>query len=274
MHVYSHYTIFSIFLPHFLTPIITHYLSFFQKYCYNDTGDNMITRTKENDLKYCLKGTAVIFIYFLFSIGQEFPFILLHINVADLPSYITIMYSLAVELLMISLIFCIFDKELKNAFTDFKKNHLTYFNKYLKYYIISVVVMMVSNILINILGGGMSTNETTIRNEFNVFPIFTFISAVILAPILEESVFRLGFRAIISNDFLFITISSLIFGGLHLLGTPINELLPLYLLSYCSCGIAFAYMLKKTNNIFVSMFFHFMHNGLILSLQTFLLIFS
>ena len=77
----------------------------------------MITRTKENDLKYCLKGTAVIFIYFLFSIGQEFPFILLHINVADLPSYITIMYSLAVELLMISLIFCIFDKELKNAFT-------------------------------------------------------------------------------------------------------------------------------------------------------------
>ena len=234
----------------------------------------MITRTKENDLKYCLKGVLVIIIYFLFSLGQNIPFILLRINTSELPSYITIMYSLAVELLMISLILFIFDKEIKTAFQDLKKNHLNYFNKYLKYYIISVIVMVSANMLINTLGGGLSTNETTIRNEFHIFPIYTFISAVVLAPILEESVFRLAFRSIISNDFLFITISSLIFGSLHLIGTPINELLPLYLLSYCSCAFAFAYMLKKTNNIFVSIFFHFMHNGLILSLQTFLLIFS
>lgn len=234
----------------------------------------MITRTKENDLKYCFKGAAVIFIYFFFSIFQDVPFALLHINTVNLPSYILIMYRLAVELLMISIIVFIFDKEFKAALKDLKQNHLKYFNKYLKYYILSVIVMMVANILINTLGGGMSTNETTIRNEFNIYPIYTFISAVILAPLLEESVFRLGFRSIISNDFLFITISSLIFGGLHLIGTPLNELMPLYLLSYCSCGIAFAYMMKKTNNIFVSMFFHFMHNGLILSLQTFLFIFS
>lgn len=234
----------------------------------------MITRTKENDLKYCLKGAATIFIYFFFSICQNFPFIVLHINVSELPSYITILYSLAVELLMISLILFIFDKEIKTAFQDLKKNHLKYFNKYLKYYVISVIVMMAANIFINILGGGMSTNETTIRNEFQIFPLYTFISAVILAPLLEECVFRLGFRSIITNNFLFITISSLVFGSLHLMGTPINELLPLYLLSYCSCGIAFAYMLTKTNNIFVSMFFHFMHNGLILALQTFMLIFT
>ena len=234
----------------------------------------MITRTKENDWKYAFKGVAVIFIYFFFSICQTFPFIILHINYSELPSYIKIIYSLAVELLMISLIFAIFDKEIKAAWQDLKKNHLEYFNKYLKVYIISVIVMVTANMLINVLGGGMSTNETTIRNEFTFYPIYTFISAVILAPLLEETVFRLGFRALIQNDFLFITISSLVFGGLHLIGTPINELFPLYLLSYCSCGIAFAYMLKKTNNIFVSIGFHFMHNGLILSLQMFLLIFS
>ncbi len=235
---------------------------------------NMITRTKENDFKYAIKGALVIFIYFFFSIGQTFPFILLHINISELPEYIKILYTLAVELLMISIIFFIFDKEFKKAWEDIKKNHLKYFNKYLKYYIISVIVMIAANLCINLLGGGMSTNETTIRNEFQIFPIYTFISAVILAPILEESVFRLAFRSIISNDFLFITISSLIFGGLHLIGTPFDKLFPLYLLSYCSCGIAFAYILKKTNNIFVSMFFHFMHNGLILALQTFLFIFS
>ena len=92
----------------------------------------MITRTKENDWKYAFKGVALIFIYFFFSICQTFPFIILHINYSELPSYIKIIYSLAVELLMISLIFTIFDKEIKAAWQEIKKNHLEYFNKYLK----------------------------------------------------------------------------------------------------------------------------------------------
>ena len=234
----------------------------------------MITRTKKDNWKYIFKGLAVIFIYFFFSFFQTLPFQLLHINTSELPTIIKVAYTLSVELLMIALIFYIFEKEFKAAFQDIKKNHLKYFNQNLKYYIIGLIVMMISNILINILGGGLSTNETAIRNEFTALPIYTFISAVILAPILEESVFRLSFRAIFKNDFLFITISSLIFGGLHLITNPLNELFPLYLLSYCSCAIAFSYMLKKTNNIFVSTFFHFMHNGLILALQTFLFIFS
>ena len=241
--------------------------------CYNYVGDNMITITETNSWKYVLKGAAVIFIYFFVSLFQTYPFALLHINYVELPSYIKIIYSLTTELFMIFLIFLIYDKEFKKAFQDLKKNHLTYFNQNLKYYIIGLIVMVVSNLLISYLGGGLSTNETTVRNEFNTFPIYTFISAAILAPILEESVFRLGFRSIIENDFLFITISSLVFGGLHLINTPLNKLFFLYLISYCSCGVSFAYMLKKTNNIFVSMFFHFMHNGLILALQTFLFIF-
>lgn len=234
----------------------------------------MITRTNKNNWKYILKGATVIFIYFFFSYFQTLPFALLHINTNELPNIIKIIYTLSVELLMMSIIFYIFQKEYKKAFQDLKKNHRKYFDQNLKYYIIGLITMMASNILINILGGGISANETAIRNEFTSFPIYTFISAAILAPLLEESVFRLGFRAIFKDDFLFITVSSLVFGGLHLLTNPLNELFPLYLLSYCSCGIAFAYMLKKTNNIFTSSFFHFMHNGLILALQTFLFIFS
>ena len=234
----------------------------------------MITKTKQNNWTYILKGAIVIFIYFFFSYFQALPFALLNINTNELPTIIKVIYTLSIELLMMMIIYYIFEKEYKSAFQDIKKNHQKYFNQNLKYYIIGLITMMASNIFINILGGGLSTNETAIRTEFTSLPIYTFISAVILAPLLEESVFRLGFRAIFKNDFLFITISSLIFGGLHLITNPLNELFPLYLLSYCSCGIAFSYMLKKTNNILVSTFFHFMHNGLILALQTFLFIFS
>lgn len=234
----------------------------------------MITEENKNYLKQFFKGITVVFIYFFISIFKDLPFILLKINTAALPNHIIIMYNLATEILMITLIFFIFDKEIKKSFKDLKKNHYTYFKQNLKYYIISVIVMMICNILISSFGGGMSTNETTIRNEFTISPIYIFISAVILAPILEETVFRLAFRSMIKNNFLYITISSLIFGGLHLISTPVNELFPLYLLSYCSCGIAFAYMMTKTNNILVSMGFHFMHNGLIIAMQTFLLIFA
>lgn len=242
--------------------------------CYNYSGDDMILRNKENRITYILKGLSAIFIYFLFSIYQNLPFEIMHIDVDNLPTYLSNIYSFSLEALMISIIFCIFEKEFKVAFEDIKKNHLTYFNKYLKVYLLGVIVMMLSNVCINALGDGLSANETVIRNEFQISPIYTFVSAVILAPLLEESVFRLSFKAIFKNDYLFLLASSLIFGGLHLIGTPISETFPLYLISYCSVGVSFAYMLNKTNNVLVTMGFHFMHNGLILAMQTFILIFA
>ena len=134
--------------------------------------------------------------------------------------------------------------------------------------------MMGANALIAVLGGSMSENESSIRDQFAIAPIYTYISAVFLAPILEESVFRLSFRNMFENNFLFIVISGLVFGGLHLISGVNMELFFLYVIAYCSFGIIFAYMLTKTNNIFVSMGFHLMHNGILMSLQVFLLLFG
>ena len=66
--------------------------------------------------------------------------------------------------------------------------------------------------------------------------------------------------------------SGLIFGGLHVIGNVNSIIDLLYLIPYCVPGFAFAYMLSKTNNIFVPMGFHFLHNGVTMSLQVILLI--
>lgn len=212
--------------------------------------------------------------YFLISLFKNLPFILLKINIEDIskPSYN--FYSIALEITMLVIIYYTFEKEIKLAIKDIKENHQEYFNKYFKTYLIGIIIMILSNILIGKLGGGMSENETAIRDEFKLFPIYTYISAVFLAPLLEESIFRLGFKAMIENKIVYIITSGLIFGSLHLLGTKIDYLLPIYLISYCSCGWAFAYMMSKSNNILISIAFHFMHNGLLMSLQFFLLIFT
>ncbi len=229
---------------------------------------------QKNTLKDIIKGICVIAIYFIFSLFSTVPFNLMHIDYNAVPIFIKEIYNVCVEILMIVLFVLIFKNVFIKSFIDIKENHKTYFNKYLKYYILGLVIMVSCNALITVLGGSTSDNETAIRTEFEVYPIYTFISAVILAPIVEETTFRLGFRKIISNNVLFIIISGLVFGSLHLIGMFNNPLVLLYLCSYSALGCIFAYILSKTNNIFVSMGFHFMHNGILMSIQFLALLLS
>ena len=234
----------------------------------------MIIDQNKNRLKYFIKGISIVMLYFLISLFKNLPFILLKINTEDIPPHSYNFYSITLEITMLIIIYYTFEKEIKLAIKDIKENHQEYFDKYFKTYLIGVAIMMISNILINKLGGGISENESAIRDEFKLYPIFTYVSAVFLAPLLEESIFRLGFKAMIKNKLIYIITSGLIFGSLHLLGAKIDYLLPIYLISYCSCGWAYAYMMTKSNNILISTDFHFMHNGLLMSLQFFLLLFT
>lgn len=234
----------------------------------------MVTFEKNTRLKNALKGIFAIILYFFVSLFKDFPLLLMGIHYDSLSIFCKEVYSVSIEILLVLAIILIFKDEFKKAFYDLKKNHLKYFTSNFKYYIIGVAIMMLSNVIILSLGGSSSDNETAIRGQFASYPIFTFISAVFLAPVLEESVFRLSFRNIFKNNLLFILTSGLIFGGLHLTGMLDSNLFFLYLVSYSVMGVVFAYMLTKTNNIFVTMGFHFMHNGILMSLQTFILLFG
>ena len=128
--------------------------------------------------------------------------------------------------------------------------------------------------IVFILNGGIASNEDSVRELFKVSPIYIYLSAVFFAPVVEELVFRQGIRNLFGRNILFILISGLVFGGLHVVDGYETILDLLYLIPYSSLGIAFAYMLYKTDNIFVSMGFHFMHNGIIMGLQFIVLLFS
>ena len=227
----------------------------------------MIEYNKNNLISNIVKGTIVILLFFAFSMFKLVPLQLIHINYSNLNILFKEIYNIGAEIILITIIILIFKKEYKNAINDIKINHASYFSKYFKFYLIGVVAMISSNYLISILGGGMSNNESAIRDEFSLYPVYTYIASVFLAPLLEESVFRLGFRAIFKNKIMYILLSGLMFGGLHLIGSFDNPLVILHLISYSSCGLMFAYIMVKTNNILVSTGFHFMHNGILMSLQ-------
>lgn len=227
----------------------------------------MIINQEKNKLKYFIKGFLGVFTYFFIRMIDTVPFYLLKVNIEDVSKNVLNVYSFSLEMMILTILYIIFENEIKEGIKDLKKNHEKYYGTYFKVYIIGLIIMISSNALINILGGGMSENENIIRNEFLLFPIYTFISAVFIAPIAEELIFRFCFKAMINNNVLYIITSGLIFGLLHLSGLPLNHLYPLYLIAYAASGFAFSYMMAKTNNIFVSWGFHLMHNGILLTIQ-------
>lgn len=226
-------------------------------------------------IKLLLKGLGVIALYFGLMLFQTLPFDLMRVDLSEIPTIIKEIYNILCELMIIVIILIMFENEMKRAWADLKKNHLKYFSKYLKYYIIALVVMFAGNFAIFMINGGdIAGNEQSVRDMFAVTPIYIFISAVLLAPVLEELTFRLGLRSIFGNNWLFIIMSGLIFGGVHLISSYQAPIDLLYIIPYGSFGVAFAYMLVKTNNIFVSMGFHLMHNGILMALQFLIAIFG
>ena len=218
--------------------------------------------------KNCSKGLLVLLIYFISSIVVTLPFIIFNINTSSSPLMLRIIYLLASEIVMLSLIIYVLKDQIKDNLFDYKKNFKMYFSKYFKYWFLLIGIMMFSNmIILSITNGTQASNQEAINTLFNQSPAYTFFSAVFIAPITEELVFRLGIKNIVKDEKLFIVISGLVFGGLHVILSMKTPLELLYLIPYCTPGFIFAYLLVKSKNIFVPTFMHMFHNGIILSLQ-------
>lgn len=224
-------------------------------------------------IKNFIVGISIILTYFLLpSIIDGVTYFLSGTNISD---NLSIILSLLTNILTTSVILLIFNKKITKDFIDLKKNHKEYFSKYFKFYLIGLAVMYISNaILIFGFDGGIAGNEESIRNLLGVYPIYIYISAVIFAPSIEELVFRGAIKNIIPNKILFIIISGFIFGGLHIIGNVSNFIDFLYIIPYSSLGVAFAYIYSKTDNIFVTMLLHTMHNGILVALQIAVLLFG
>lgn len=231
---------------------------------------------KNNYIKTASIGLLAILVYFILPMFEAVPFQMLGINTATLPLVIKVVYMIAYETILLALILIIFYPKLKKDFADMKQNHMNYYSKYFKYWLMGLMIMMISNLLITqFTDHQMASNEQAVQSLFDMSPIYVFFSAVIFAPLVEELVFRQGIRNIIPNKLLFIIVSGLVFGGLHVISTDMTSLTELfYLVPYCAPGIIFAYILAQTDNIFVSIGLHFMHNGLLIALQFFILFFS
>ena len=229
----------------------------------------------KNYITNSLIGVTIVLFYFYFN-----DILLLFLNYIGIkPSNFSIInqviYLLSVTIFMLCTMILIYHKELKKDFINFKNNFKEYFSKYNKYWLIMIFLMTISSGFVSIFTNGISQNETLIRNTMksNIpYFIYTCISCSLIAPIMEEIVFRKSIKKIIPTKYLFIIISGLLFGSMHVLGLVENPFDYLYILPYSIPGFVLAYTYEKSNNIFVPIAIHFFHNTVLLIIQIFLML--
>ena len=122
--------------------------------------------------------------------------------------------------------------------------------------------VIASNIEIYVLGIKTTSENTELLMEITrSVPLFMIITAIV-APILEEIVFRkiiFGTLYKRTNFFIAGTISALIFGFIH--GEPIH------ILVYASMGFVFAFLYVKTKRIIVPIIAHMAMNSIVVIAQ-------
>ena len=121
--------------------------------------------------------------------------------------------------------------------------------------------MMVSNIVINsLLKGSGPNNEKIVQNMITASPYLMILNAGILAPIIEEIVFRKTYMDAFKNKWAFLILSSFVFGLMHVISVSDTLIEYLYLIPYAGLGFGLAIMDYKNDNVLPSIFMHMFHN--------------
>ena len=213
------------------------------------------------DKKRIILNVFMFLFYFIYQLIMIYVARILNIN----SNFDKSLYLFISSLIYFIIVFIIYKNELKN---DYKKFNIKIFIKYIPIYIIGIIFMGLSSyIILNIINIKISTNEANVREYIKLFPLYMSFSTVIYAPFVEEITFRKTFKNIISDNVLFILISGIMFGLIHISisGNTTNDLL--MAIPYIIMGIDFSYIYYKSNNIFTTITLHSVHNLILLIIQ-------
>ena len=190
-------------------------------------------------------------------------------NISPVESVLLSTFSSTIVLFIL---FIIYRKELKKEFKIFKDNFIENIDIGFRYWMIGLIIMMISNVIITyLLKGGGANNEEAVQKMIKTLPWLMVIDAGFIAPFNEEIVFRKTLKDIFNNPIILCILSFLFFGGAHVISDAKTLTDYLYIIPYGALGASFAYSYYKTNTVFTSMSMHIFHNTVLILLSIFIL---
>jgi len=221
----------------------------------------------KDKIKKIVKNILIFLSYFMYHYIFIAILLMFNINYEDFNIFQRLIFIFVSDIIYVMTIFYLLKDEIIKDLKDFKKKYKYYLSKYFVIYAFGVILMGISNkILYYITRQELSGNETSIRNLLDKYPFYMVFSAVLFAPIVEEIIFRKTVRNVFNKKYLYILMSGLIFGILHISDySNFNEIL--LGIPYIIMGIDFAYIYYKSNNIFTTISLHSIHNLLLVLIQ-------
>jgi membrane protease YdiL (CAAX protease family) len=161
---------------------------------------------------------------------------------------------LVLDLVLVTFVIILNKNELKEAFS--KKFSGKVFLKVILTFVILYVVAVAVAMLFLSSGIEPADPARLVGNELRgIFPLGAIISMVIVAPIMEETVFRMAGRHLLKNGFLFVIISSLLFAFIHTVNFSLTDNL-----DYFISGVIFSMTYLITKDIRITIGAHFLMN--------------
>lgn len=219
----------------------------------------------EQKMKYIIKAVIIFTIFYFSKYLQFIPLKLFKIDVKNISNAMVVVLSTFSSLIILFIYFLIYRNELKKDFKDFKKNKNEYFDTGIKYWMIGLTIMFITNFILNfVLKAGGANNEKSIQAMIKALPLLMLIDAGFIAPFNEEIVFRKSLKDVFKNKWLFVIVSFILFGGAHVITNSKTLTDYLFIIPYGTLGASFAYAYYKTNNIFTSISLHMLHNTVLI----------
>ena len=147
-------------------------------------------------------------------------------------------------------------KERKKNFRCFKKRWKQYVRLFVNSVLHCITLQIVLCIITSKISKGVSENQASVSKMPLVVLL---IMALGYAPVVEEVVFRYVLRRLIKKDVLYIVISGLVFGLVHVLSSiGMHSVLDVfaYSLPHFGVGLYLAYVYASTNSIETCIIIH------------------
>lgn len=195
-----------------------------------------------------------------------FKFIILQFHIQFDYNQLNAYLNLIFDLILLVLAGWLLKDSMIEQFKDFKKNIK---NNLFYGCIVGVLMIYVCQIIGGLLtlalgGNQTSENQQLIESITTSYPVIMIFVSCILAPIVEEMLFRgIVFGWIYEwNPKMAHLISAFIFGFIHIMSAVFagNLLEWVQIFSYGLMGFALSYLYEKQNNIYVPILSHMMNN--------------
>lgn len=217
-----------------------------------------------------IKGLIVLCLFYGSVYFQYIPFRLFNEQLSNFAgnTRISVLLSAFSDLILLFILICIYYKDLKEDFKIFKKDWKKNMDTGIACWVVGLIIMVLSNsILLVFFHANGANNENLVRSMIHSLPLIMGLNVCVLAPIIEEIVFRKTLYDVFKRREIFVFLSFLMFGYAHVSSMASTFVDWLYIIPYGALGGAFAFAYHKTNTIYTTICLHMMHN-----LFTFLLV--